>query len=88
MRTESTQHKAARLALIDEIKAWAQQQQSSQDWKGMARALRQFAERWRESGHVGEKVFAELQTAFKQAMTAAEAPLKAAQRQVSSAAMP
>ena len=80
VRTESTQHKAARLALIDEIKAWAQQQQSSQDWKGMARALRQFAERWRESGHVGEKVFAELQTAFKQAMTAAEAPLKAAQK--------
>ena len=80
VRAESTQHKTARLALIDEIKAWAQQQQSSQDWKGMARALRQFAERWRESGHVGEKVFAELQAAFKQAMTAAEAPLKAAQK--------
>ena len=46
----------------------------------MLRALRQFGERWRESGHIGEKLFAELQPLFKQAMTAAEAPLHAAQK--------
>ncbi|HEY4663444.1 MAG TPA: DUF349 domain-containing protein, partial [Comamonas sp.] len=61
VRAESSQHKASRLALIEEIKAWAAAQANSQDLKGMARALRQFAERWRDGGHVGEKVFAELQ---------------------------
>lgn len=80
VRTESTQHKTSRLALIEEIKAWAVAQANSEDLKGMARALRQFGERWRESGHVGEKVFAELQTAFKQVMAQAEAPLLAAQK--------
>ena len=80
VRAESSQHKASRLALIEEIKAWAAAQTNSQDLKGMARALRQFAERWRDGGHVGEKVFAELQPAFKQAMALAEAPLLAAQK--------
>ncbi len=37
------------------------------DWKGMNRALYQFGDRWRESGHVGEKLFAELQPLWKQA---------------------
>jgi hypothetical protein len=54
----------------------------------MLRALRQFGERWRESGHIGEKLFAELQPLFKQAMAAAEAPLQAAQRPAWSVAMP
>lgn len=80
VRAESSQHKASRLALIEEVKAWAATQVDTQDLKGVARSLRQFAERWRDSGHVGEKVFAELQTAWKQAMNVAEAPLHAAQK--------
>ena len=80
VRAESSQHKASRLALIEEVKAWAAAQANTQDLKGVSRALRQFSERWRDSGHVGEKVFAELQTAWKQAMTMAEAPLHAAQK--------
>lgn len=80
VRQDSSQAKALRLALIEEIKAWAAEHTASEDWKGMARALRQFAERWRESGHIGEKLFAELQPLFKQAMAAAEAPLHAAQK--------
>ena len=80
IRAESSQHKAARVALIEEIKAWAAEHANTQDLKGTARALRQFSERWRDGGHVGEKVFAELQTAFKQAMQLAEAPLQAAQK--------
>lgn len=80
VRAESSQHKASRLALIEEVKAWAAAQANTQDLKGVLRALRQFSERWRDSGHVGEKVFAELQTAWKQAMTLAEAPLQAAQK--------
>lgn len=80
VRAESTQHRASRLELIEEVKAWAAAQAGTQDLKGVARALRQFSERWRDSGHVGEKAFAELQTAWKQAMTLAEAPLQAAQK--------
>jgi len=80
IRQDSTQAKAQRLALIEEIKAWAAEHSASQDWKNMLRALRQFGERWRESGHIGEKLFAELQPLFKQAMAAAEAPLQAAQK--------
>ncbi len=82
LRTETSQSKAQRLALIEEIKAWAAAQPpGAQDWKAVARALRQFAERWREGGHVGEKLFAELQPQFKQAMAQAEAPLHAAQKE-------
>ncbi|CAB5661217.1 Domain of Uncharacterised Function (DUF349) [Delftia tsuruhatensis] len=80
LRTETTQSKAQRLALIEEVKAWAAQHANGEDLKGAARALRQFAERWRESGHIGEKLFAELQPQFKQAMALAEAPLHAAQK--------
>lgn len=80
VRAESSQHKASRLALIEEVKVWATAQANTQDLKGVLRALRQFSERWRDSGHVGEKVFAELQTAWKQAMALAEAPLQAAQK--------
>ncbi|MDR0214998.1 MAG: DUF349 domain-containing protein [Comamonas sp.] len=80
IRQDSTQAKTQRLALIEEIKAWAAEHAASEDWKTMLRALRQFGERWRESGHIGEKLFAELQPLFKQAMTAAEAPLQAAQK--------
>ena len=80
VRAESSQHKASRLALIEEVKSWAAAHAGSQDLKGLARGLRQFAERWRDGGHVGEKVFAELQAAFKQAMSLAEAPLQAAQK--------
>lgn len=79
VRAESTQHKAGRQALIDEVKAWAQTPVS--DWKEAARALRQFGQRWRDAGHVGEKAFAELQTAWKEAIHAAEAPLRAAQKE-------
>ena len=80
VRAESTQHRASRLELIEEVKAWAAAQAGTQDLKGVARALRQFSERWRDSGHVGEKAFAELQTAWKQAMALAEAPLQSAQK--------
>ena len=80
LRQDSTQAKGQRQALIDEIKAWTQDNANNQDWKNVARSVRQFAERWRESGHIGEKLFAELQPLFKQAIAAAEAPLHAAQK--------
>lgn len=79
IRTETAEHKAQRLALIEEVKAWAQEHAASGDWKAVNRALHQFGERWRESGHVGEKVFAELQPQWKQAIAAAAQPFEKAQ---------
>ncbi|MET1117121.1 MAG: DUF349 domain-containing protein [Comamonas sp.] len=80
VRSEAANNKAQRVQLIEEVKAWAAEQGESTDWKGMARSLRQFGERWRDGGHVGEKMFAELQPLWKQAITAAEAPLHTAQK--------
>ncbi|MCO5110991.1 MAG: DUF349 domain-containing protein [Burkholderiaceae bacterium] len=79
IRTESAEHKAQRLALIEEIKAWAHENAHSGDWKAINRTLRQFGDRWRESGHVGEKVFAELQPLWKQAIALAAQPFEKAQ---------
>ncbi|PIF91409.1 uncharacterized protein DUF349 [Acidovorax sp. 62] len=81
IRAEAAEHKAQRLALIEEVKAWAQQHAASGDWKGIHRALYQFGDRWRESGHIGEKLFAELQPLWKQAIAAAAAPFEAAQKE-------
>ena len=81
IRAESAEHKAHRLALIEEVKAWAQEHAASGDWKAINRALHQFGDRWREGGHVGEKLFAELQPLWKQAIAQAAAPLEAAQKE-------
>ncbi|MBP3982445.1 MAG: DUF349 domain-containing protein [Gammaproteobacteria bacterium] len=81
IRTEAVEHKAQRVALIDEVKAWAQEHAASGDWKAINRALHQFGDRWREGGHVGEKIFAELQPLWKQAIAAAAAPLENAQKE-------
>ena len=81
IRTEATQHKAERLALIEEVKAWAQEHAASGDWKAVHRALHQFGDRWRAGGHVGEKLFTELQPLWKQAIGQAAAPFEAAQKE-------
>ncbi len=81
IRAEAAEHKAQRLALIEEVKAWAQEHAASGDWKAINRALYQFGDRWREGGHVGEKIFAELQPLWKQAIALAAAPLEAAQKE-------
>ncbi|MDD2546242.1 MAG: DUF349 domain-containing protein [Burkholderiaceae bacterium] len=81
IRSEAAEHKAQRLGLIEEVKAWAEQHAASGDWKAINRALYQFGDRWREGGHVGEKIFAELQPLWKQAIAAASAPLEAAKKE-------
>ena len=80
IRTEAAEHKAQRLALIEEVKAWAQEHAASGDWKAINRSLHQFGDRWREGGHVGEKLFAELQPLWKQAISLAATPLETAQK--------
>ncbi|MDD2711457.1 MAG: DUF349 domain-containing protein [Simplicispira sp.] len=81
IRTEATEHKAERLALIEEVKVWTQEHAASGDWKAIHRALYQFGDRWRAGGHVGEKIFAELQPLWKQAIAQAAAPFETAQKE-------
>lgn len=82
IRAESSEHKAKRLALIAELKAWGEARAATAagDLKAFNRELHQFAERWREAGHLSEKAFAEMQPQWKAAMQAAAAPLEAAQK--------
>lgn len=80
VRAEATEHRAQRLALIEEVKAWAAAHADASDLKAHHRALHQFADRWRDAGHVGEKVFAELQPHWNEAFGAARAPFEAAQK--------
>lgn len=82
VKAESAEHRAKRLALIEELKAWglAHPAPAGGDWKAFNRELHQFSDRWREAGHLSEKAFAEMQPQWKAAMTAASAPLEAAQK--------
>ena len=81
LKAETAEHKAQRLALIAEVNQWAADNRTALDgdWKGFNRILHQFGDRWREGGHVGEKVFAELQPLWKAAISNAAAPLEAVQ---------
>jgi hypothetical protein len=79
-RAQTTAHKAQRLALIEEVKAWTVEHANGPDWKSVARQLHQFAQRWRESGHLSEKMFAELQPVWKAAIHAAHEPLEVMQK--------
>ncbi|APW39026.1 hypothetical protein RD110_18930 [Rhodoferax koreense] len=83
VKAESAEHKAQRLALIEEVKAWAAENTTAKDgdWKGFNRVLHQFGDRWREAGHLGEKAFAEMQPLWKEAIGLAAAPLENLQKQ-------
>lgn len=80
VRADAAEHRAHRVALIEEVKAWAAEHAEPSDLKAHNRALHQFADRWRDAGHVGEKVFAELQPQWNEAFGAARAPFEAAQK--------
>jgi len=82
MKAESAEHRAQRLALIEELKAWAEANRVAldDDWKGFSRVLHQFGDRWRDSGHIGEKMFAELQPLWKAAIDHAAEPLETLQK--------
>ena len=83
VKAEAAEHKSQRIALLDELKAWAQANQTALDgdWKGFARILQQFDSRWRDAGHLSEKAFAEMQAKWRETMQAARAPLDAMQKQ-------
>ncbi|MDB5848865.1 MAG: hypothetical protein JWP29_2617, partial [Rhodoferax sp.] len=83
VKAESAEHKSQRLALIEEVKAWAAANTTAKDgdWKGFNRVLHQFGDRWREAGHLGEKAFAEMQPLWKEAINLAAAPLENLQKE-------
>jgi ATP-dependent RNA helicase SUPV3L1/SUV3 len=79
LKEQTEASRGQRLALIEEVQAWAAAHANSTDWKAQVRDLHAFAERWRQSGHLSEKLFAELQPLWKAAMAQAHAPLEGAQ---------
>ena len=82
LKAQSMEHRAQRLALIEEVNQWAAANQTARDgdWKGFHRILHQFGDRWRDSGHLNEKEFAQLQPQWLVAIQAAAAPLEAMQK--------
>lgn len=80
LKSETEAHKAQRLALIEEVRAWGAAHAASTDWKMQLRALHTFSERWRQAGHLGEKQYEQMLPQWKTAIAQAHAPLEAAQR--------
>jgi len=79
IRQQSEAHKAQRLSIIEEVRAWTEAHRDDNDWKSQVRALHGFSERWRGAGHLNEKAFADLQSRWKDAMHLAHQRLEAAQ---------
>jgi len=79
LKEQNEANRSQRLALIDEVKAWTAAHVASDDWKAQLRDLHAFSERWRQSGHLSEKLFGELQPLWKSAMAEAHERLEAAQ---------
>lgn len=80
IKHEAAEHRAQRLALMEEVKQWGEANANNSDWRAHLRALHQFGDRWRNAGHLSEKAFAELQPLWKQALQTAAAPLETAQK--------
>ncbi|WP_233249791.1 DUF349 domain-containing protein [Limnohabitans sp. Bal53] len=80
MKKDSADQRAQRVALMDEVKAWTAENAQSEDWRAQLRALHQFADRWRNAGHLSEKAFGEMQGQWKGIFKAAAARLEAAQK--------
>jgi ATP-dependent RNA helicase SUPV3L1/SUV3 len=79
-KAETEALKSQRLALIDEVKAWIEQHSQSEDWKTINRQLHGFSERWRQAGHLSEKLYEQLQAQWKEVIALAHGPLDAAQK--------
>ncbi len=79
IRQQAEASKAQRHALIEALSSWTLEHAQNTDWKAQIKALHGFSEQWREAGHLSEKAFAEMQPVWKAAMSAAHAPLEAAQ---------
>ena len=80
VKEQAEANKAQRQVLIDEVLAWSNDVQASQntDWKMQIRSLNGFVDKWQGAGQLGEKAFAEIQPVWKAAMDQADAGLTAA----------
>ncbi|MEZ5647340.1 MAG: DUF349 domain-containing protein [Burkholderiaceae bacterium] len=81
VRQQAEAHKLQRAAIIEEVTAWTDAHREDSDWKAQIKALHGFSERWRAAGHLNEKVFADLQSRWKEAMHLAHERVEAAQAQ-------
>jgi ATP-dependent RNA helicase SUPV3L1/SUV3 len=79
MREQEGANVAQRQALIDELKVLGDSKDL--DLKALNRSLHDFSERWRNAGHVSEKHFDALQSAWKESLKLAQAPLQTAQKE-------
>lgn len=80
LKQEAVEHRGQRLAMIEALRAWGLAHAENTDWKLHIRSLNQFADSWRNAGHLSEKAFAELQPQWKKTIHQAAAPLEAAQK--------
>lgn len=80
MKKDAADQRSQRLALMEEVKEWTASMALSEDWRAQLRALHQFADRWRNAGHLSEKAFGEMQGHWKSIFKAAAARLEAAQK--------
>ncbi|MEO0003934.1 MAG: hypothetical protein RLZZ22_1626, partial [Pseudomonadota bacterium] len=81
LKEQNETSRAQRLVMIEDLKAWTVAQADNSDWKAQLRELHACSERWRQSGHVSEKLYTELQPLWKAAMQSAHARLEAAQHE-------
>ena len=81
LKEQNETSRAQRLAMIEDLKAWTVAHADNSDWKAQLRELHAFSERWRQSGHVSEKLYTELQPLWKAAMQSAHVRLEAAQHE-------
>ena len=85
MKEQTAQQKSLRMQLMDEVSSWTaahveQVQKGVVDWKAAHRDLLHFGKRWREAGHLSEKVYAELYPRWKAALKEAGQQLELAQK--------
>jgi hypothetical protein len=80
LKLEAVEHRGQRLAMIEALRAWGQAHADNTDWKLHIRSLNQFADNWRNAGHLSEKAFAELQPHWKKTIHQAATPLETAQK--------
>ncbi len=78
VREQQEANKTQRQALMDELRAWTEAHRANEDWKLHLRGLQSFEQRWREAGHLSEKLFAQWQTQWKQLIDEAQSPLQGA----------
>ena len=80
VKQDEAEHKKQREALIAQVQTWTSENAQRSDWKAIIRELHSFTEKWRNGGHVSEKLFEQLQPQWKSVIKAAHAPLEAAQK--------